>query len=154
MGASKCVSVYHVILFYTKLQISVIISYGLVLQGWYDQRLSWEPEAYGFTYYITIEATKVWVPLIGLKNRFEDFEVYIYIIIYINTICFFHIYTWVTHGLMVIIYCMIFNIGVNNLQNACFSVRKVMDPDWRKVFPVFVINEGLVWWSVCAQFSR
>ena len=43
-----------------------------ILQVWYDERLSWKPEDYGGIYYVTIDARKVWVPLVGLQNRLVD----------------------------------------------------------------------------------
>ena len=34
------------------------------------------------------------------------------------------------------------------------SVDKVIDPDWRKVFPVLIFDKGFVWWKLCGKFSR
>ena len=35
-----------------------------------------------------------------------------------------------------------------------YSVDKVIDSDWRQVFPVLIINDGTVQWRICAKFSR
>ena len=34
------------------------------------------------------------------------------------------------------------------------SVGKVIDPDWRHVFPVLVFSDGSVQWTPCGEFSR
>ena len=35
-----------------------------------------------------------------------------------------------------------------------YSVDKVIDPEWRKIFPVVIIDNGGVGWRVCGKFAR
>ena len=35
-----------------------------------------------------------------------------------------------------------------------YSVDKVIDPEWRKVFPVVIHSEGRIGWRICGKFAR
>ncbi len=45
------------------------VMYDVFKQLWEDERLKWSPEDYGGIPYIELPSTKVWKPVVGLRNR-------------------------------------------------------------------------------------